>query len=229
YRHSLTAAQIATRYSYHEQTPTFNVRQIPENEVLVQVFEGVKNKSFLSRSPQLTAQYTTAAFAFFQIPNKYNAQGIKIDRSSPFMIRAYGNVVIPTGTHRILVRARNGARLFIDGELKATVPFFNISSKASGTVFEVDHDLAPLIRGLQRGDSEVVFTMEGDGQQHLLRFEMIVGGGKRRPETGETAVCIATETGEFRLFSNHNNVTLTNEQWLEFKHKSHDEINAIDR
>ncbi|MBT7253417.1 MAG: hypothetical protein HN882_00315, partial [Planctomycetaceae bacterium] len=229
YRHRLTAVQIATRYSYQEQTPEFNVKQIPENEVLVQIFEGVNDKSFLSRSPQLTDQYTTSTFAFFQIPNKYNAQGIKIDRSSPFMIRAYGNAVIPTGTHRILVRARNGARLFIDGELKATVPFFNISSKASGAIFEVHHDLAPSIRGLQRGDSEVVLTIEGDGQQHLLRFEMIVGGGKRRPETGETAVCIATENGEFSLLSDHIDVTLTNEPWLEFKRKSHKEINAIDR
>ena len=229
YRHRLTAAQIATRYSYQEQTPEFRVEQIPENEVLVQIFEGVNDKSFLSRSPQLTDQYTTAAFAFFQIPNKYNAQGIKIDRSSPFMIRAYGNVVIPTGTHRILVRARNGARLFIDGDLKTTVPFFNISSKASGTVFEVDHDLAPSIRGLQRGDSEVVFTIQGDGQPHLVRFDMIVGGGKRRPETGETAICIATENGEFSLFSNHINVTLTNEKWLEFKRNSHAQINTIDR
>ena len=229
YRHRLTADQIATRYSYQEQAPKFNVQQIPEDEVLVQIFEGVNDKSFLSRSPQLTGQYTTAAFAFFQIPNKYNAQGIKIDRSSPFMIRAYGKVVIPTGTHRILVRARNGARLFIDGELKATVPFFNISSKASGTIFEVQRDLAPSIRGLQRGDSEVVFNIEGDGQQHQLRFEMIVGGGKRRPETGETAVCIATETGEFSLFSKQINVTLTNENWLEFKRKSHAAINIIDR
>jgi hypothetical protein len=229
YRHRLTADQIATRYSYQEQAPKFNVQQIPKDEVLVQIFEGVNDKSFLSRSPQLTGQYTTAAFAFFQIPNKYNAQGIKIDRSSPFMIRAYGNVVIPTGTHRILVRARNGARLFIDGELKATVPFFNISSKASGAIFEVQRELAPSIRGLQRGDSEVVFNIEGDGQQHQLRFEMIVGGGKRRPETGETAVCIATETGEFSLFGKHINVTLTNENWLEFKRKSHAAINIIDR
>ena len=59
YRHRLTADQIATRYSYQEQSPKFNVQQIPENKVLVQIFEGVNDKSFLSRSPQLTGQYTT--------------------------------------------------------------------------------------------------------------------------------------------------------------------------
>ena len=229
YRRALPAEAFAERYSFIRNEPTFDPSTIPQDRVLVQVWEGVSDGTFQYRSARNTDAYQTDAFAFFQIPNKYNEQGIKIDRSAPFMIRAYGYVTIPAGPKRILIRARNGARLFIDGQLQAVVPFFNISSSAHGKVFDVRRDQAPNIRALQRGDKEVIIAVEGDGQKHLVRFEMIVGSTKRRPETGETAVCIADPDGDFKVLSQTLDSQLTDQQWPSLIQRQAEKITAIDR
>lgn len=229
YRKALPAEAFAQRYSFIRNEPKFDPATIEDNQVLVQIWEGVSENTFQYRSARLTDTYQVDAFEFFQIPNKYNEQGIKIDRSAPFMIRAYGSVTIPEGPQRILVRARNGARLFIDNEIQAEVPFFNISSSAHGKVFDVRRDQAPNIRPLQRGDKEVILSLEGDGKKHLLRFEMIVGSSKRRPETGETAVCIAAPDQEFRVLSELHHAQLTHREWPSFKQQQASKIVALDR
>ncbi|HAH44820.1 MAG TPA: hypothetical protein DCM07_08160, partial [Planctomycetaceae bacterium] len=70
----------------------------------------------------------------------------------PFLVRALSHVVIPKGKKRILVRARNASRLYIDEKLVAETGFHNISSSAHGHVYEVDRSLSPDIRPLHRGD-----------------------------------------------------------------------------
>ncbi len=229
YRKVLPAQAFAERYSFIRSEPTFDLSTIKTDQVLVQVWEGVSEGTFHYRSANITDTYYVDAFAFFQIPNKYNKQAIKIDRSAPFMIRAYGYVTIPEGPQQILVRARNGARLFIDEQLQAEVPFFNISSTANGKVFDVRRDQAPHIRPLQRGDKEVIFTFQGDGKKHLVRFEMIVGSSKRRPETGETAICIAEPGGDFQILSEIQNVQLSDRQWPDFIQQQTAKIVALDR
>ncbi len=229
YRKVLPAEAFAERYSFIRNEPTFDPSTIQQDQVLVQVWEGVSEGTFQYRSARLTDVYHTDAFEFFQIPHKYNERGIKIDRSAPFMVRAYGYITIPDGDRRILLRARNGARLFIDDQLQAEVPFFNISSSAHGKVFPVRRDQAPHIRPLQRGDKEVIFAIQGDGEKHLVRFEMIVGSTKRRPETGETAVCIAEPEGDFSILSASLHAQLTDRQWPAFMAQQTAKITALDR
>ncbi len=90
YRKVLPAEAFAARYSFVRNEPTFDPSTIKTDQVLVQVWEGVSEGTFQYRSARITETYHVDAFAFFQIPNKYNEKGIKIDRSAPFMIRAYG-------------------------------------------------------------------------------------------------------------------------------------------
>ena len=213
YRSILAPEDIQARYTFEPRPPELDVRDIPDRAVLVQIFEGVSGQSFSSRSPRLTSQYTTDAFAFSRIPHQYNERGIQVDRSSPFMIHAHGFFQQPPGPLRILVRARNGARLFIDDQLVLSVPFFNISSTAHGKVFEVERDQAPNIRLLRRGDQEVIVDFQSDGKPHRMRFEMIVGAAQRRPELGETAVCVAAAGDDFRVVSQLVDATLTDQQW----------------
>ncbi len=229
YRQALPAEAFAQRYSFIRNEPTFDPSTIPADKILVQIWEGVSENTFQYRSARMTGSYEVDAFEFFQIPNKYNERAIKIDRSAPFMIRAYGYAMIPEGPQRILVRARNGARLFIDDQLQIEVPFFNISSSAHGRVLKVQRDQAPNIRPLQRGDKEVIAAIEGDGEKHLFRFEMIVGSTKRRPETGETSVCIAEPDGDFRILSDTLEARLTDRQWPQFMQQQMAKITRHDR
>ena len=150
------------------------------------------------------------------IPNKYTPRGVRADRSDPFLIRATGQVTVPAGKWRVLVRCRNAARLYLDGVQIAETPFHSISASGHDKVRELDASLAPHIRPLQRGDSQRVCEIVGDGQPHAFRFEMIVGGRDRRPEFGETSVSIGPPDGDFQLLSPAIQVPLTDAGWLRF-------------
>ena len=58
---------------------------------------------------------------------------------------------------------------------------------------------------------------------------MIVGSTKRRPETGETAVCIAEPDGDFKVLSQTLDSQLTDRQWPAFMQRQSEKITAIDR
>ncbi|WP_235935316.1 DUF1553 domain-containing protein [Candidatus Laterigemmans baculatus] len=217
YRTALSAEQIAERYRYVRPEPELELAEVPSDAVRVDIFEGLPNKkTWEFRPPLHTDHYETSYFAFLDVPKKYNERAIRIDRSNPFLIRASSRVTIPAGTQQVLVRCRNASRLYLDGELIAETAFHNISSSAHGKVFPYEPTLAPNLRPLFRGDTEAVTTIEGDGKEHLLQFEMIVGGQRHRPDFGETAVFLAPPGEDFRLVSHAEEVELTDADWMPF-------------
>ncbi len=217
YRTALSAKRVRARYKYVAPVPTVDLTKIPQDKVYAEVFEGLPdNKSWKFRSPKFIESFVTPAFAFVDVPNKYSPRGVKVDRSSPFLIRATGYVNLPLGQQRLLVRCRNASRLYLDGKQVAETAFHSIVGTAHGTVFKIDTSLAPNIRPLQRGDTETVVNVNGDGKPHLFRFEMIVGGRKHRPEFGETSVSISRPDEDFKLLSATLNVPLTDAGWPEF-------------
>lgn len=216
YRKALSPEQIAARYRYVRPEVKLDLANIPAEAVRVDIFEGLPSESWDFRPPRHTDRYEARGFAFLDVPKKYNERAIHIDRSNPFLIRACGYITIPDGPQRILVRCRNASRLYLDGALIAETKFHNISSSAHGKVFPYEPTLAPHLRPLFRGDTEAVAEIEGDGERHLLRFEMIVGGQGHRPDFGETGVFLAAPGDDFRLASNTLDVKLTNESWVPF-------------
>ncbi|MCC9607221.1 DUF1553 domain-containing protein [Blastopirellula sp. JC732] len=219
YRSVLPADAIKTRFRYEAPKPTFDVAQLPLDAVRVELYEGIPNrKSWDFREPRFIEAYEIPAFAFLDARQKYNGDGVRVDRPNPYLLRAAGRVTLPEGEHRLLVRSRNSARVFIDGELQATTPFHNISGSAHGTVFDPDRSLAPNIRPLARGDQEKVITITGDGKEHVVAYEMIVGGGSRRQTFGESSVSLATPEGDFHLLSplDEFQIAVTDETWLPF-------------
>lgn len=217
YRAALPAETIVARYEYVRPEVKVNLADIPEGPVQVDIYEGLPGgETWEFRPPQHTGQYQSRAFAFLDVPKKYNDRGIHVDRSNPFLIRAYGWITIPAGPQRFLVRCRNASRLYLDGELIAETKFHNISSSAHGDVFPYEATLSPHLRPLHRGDTETLAKLKGDGQRHLLRFEMIIGGQGHRPDFGETAVFLAPPGEDFRLVSDTLDVKLTNAEWMPF-------------
>ncbi len=214
YRRALSADEIHSHYEYVQPPPNYDLADVPEQGVLVQLLEGIPDrKSWDFRPPRLSDSYIAPGFVFAGVPKKYSQKGIHIDRSNPMLLRAIGRVVLPPGKHRILVRCRNASRLFLDDRQLLSTDFHNISSSAHGKVIPLDESLAPNIRPLRRGDTQQVAVVEGDGKPHLWRFEMIVGGRSHRPDFGETGVFIGPPEGDFRLLSDSLHVPLTRQEW----------------
>jgi hypothetical protein len=234
YRTALTPKRIKERFRFiPPELKLIEWKIIPEKKVLVEIFEGLANKkSWNFRPPRYVESFTLPAFGIVDVPKKYSSRGILVDRSGPFLIRAMGQVTIPNGSQRILLRCRNASRLYLDGRLIAKTNFHNISSSAHGKVIEIDSTLSPNIRPLRRGDTEQVVQIIGDGKTHRVRLEMIVGGQGHRPEFGDTSVSIALPGKEFRLLSDAINVPFTNESWEKYVGQRHHvlaEMNVIRR
>jgi hypothetical protein len=141
-----------------------------------------------------TDEYLETAFAFSNIPNKYNEHGVKVDRSSPFLVRASAVMTLPAGEHRILLRSLTGARLSIDGASVAATP--QLHSKSADVEEVPDMAEKQLIHGLPLlppGHKEALATVHADGQPHVFVIEAFVGGKSIRPEIGN--LCVAIENG----------------------------------
>src|SRR5438034_5706880 len=90
---------------------------VPES-VRVEIFEGIPDQtSWDFPTPVLSESYREPAFGFVIMPTKYSACGVRVDRSAPFLFRASADLQLPEGDHRLLLRARTGTRLFVDGKL----------------------------------------------------------------------------------------------------------------
>ncbi|QDV48272.1 DUF1553 domain-containing protein [Gimesia fumaroli] len=218
YRKALSAKQIAAHFKYVAPKPKIDWATIPSDRVQVDVYEGIPNKkSWSFRPPRFAETFMQPHFALIEIPNRYSVRGVKIDRPDPFLVRAMSRITLPQGKKRILVRARNASRLYIDDKLVAETEFHKITNSGHDKVYDVDLSLAPNIRPLHRGDTEAVFEYMGDGKPHRVRFEMIVGGSKHRPDFGETAVFIGDPGQDFQLLTPSDQVVmLTDQDWLSF-------------
>ncbi|QDT25032.1 hypothetical protein Enr10x_03260 [Gimesia panareensis] len=221
YRKVLSAKQITSHFKYVAPEVKIDWAAVPSDRVQVDVYEGIPNqKSWQFRPPRFAETFTQPHFALIEIPNRYSAKGVKIDRPDPFLVRAMSNMVLPEGKKRILVRARNAARLYIDDKLVAETGFHSITNSGHDKVYDVDLSLSPHIRPLHRGDQERVIEYTGDGKPHRVRFEMIVGGSRHRPDFGETAVFIGDPGQDFQLLTPSDQVVmLTDEDWLAFERK----------
>src|SRR6185295_3263409 len=148
-----------------------------------------------------TDEFTQSAFALATLPTKYSSKAIKIDRSSPFLVRASAKLNLPAGEHRLLLRAHNTARLVVDGVVLNNAPAQNVKHADSE---DVPDQAAKTIQGtrvLPPGHTDLLVTFKSDGKPHIFVMEAFVGGKKIRPEIGETCVAIASKGGEFRLLA----------------------------
>lgn len=115
HRRVLSESRILARYEavYPSLPPEEKV--IPDEAVLVEIFEGIPDAaSWAFRLPPVTESYTEPAFGLVGIRNKYSDRAILIDRTNPFLVHATGFSVLPQGPVQILLRARGAARLDTD-------------------------------------------------------------------------------------------------------------------
>jgi len=215
---------IGTRYQYEAPPPMVVRSSLKPNEVAVQICEeGIPSAAtaWPDFPVAATETYVEPAFAFFEMPERYVAGGVRGQRANPFLLRAAAVVHLPAGKHRLLLRSRGGARLYIDDELILTTPFNRRNQSGHGKVSQqVDYlDLGPDFRFAPPGNAEKTCEFTSKGGEHLIVMETLVGGmiGKkpRRATLGETVVAWSQEgTESWQLLSpGKSTLAYTDKAW----------------
>jgi hypothetical protein len=196
YRRALAAKDMKERYKFVPVGPKFSTKDLPKDAVRVEIIERIpadNSWNFVAGKPAQT--FTVPAFAFAQLPQKYNHRGVRADRSNPFLVRAAGSVTLPKGEHRLLLRSLQGARLFMDGQLLAVTPFIKGSGDGHGEVPPIPTDLPVGLRFARMGHNDEYVTIQSDGRPHVFVLEAMIGGPKgMRQEIGEISVSVELDT-----------------------------------
>lgn len=216
---------LETRYSYVPPPPPVTREMVPADQVLVQISEkGVPEANSWPEEPEVTEYYREEAFGFFDWPQKYITTGVRDDRAIPSHFRASALVKLPKGKHRLLLRSRGAAKLFIDGKLLLENPFPSADTGGHGYLKEQDDylDLGPDFRFVPPGNREGWCEFESKGGEHFVILETMVGGvagkSKRRPEFGETVAAISLEGSEsWSLLSPARKVPYTDAGWAAYE------------
>ena len=190
--------------------------------------------SWLNVPATRTDAWTERAFALAGIIPKYSPRGVRRDRSIPFLVRMAGTVTLPTGEHRLLIRAMRGGRLSIDGKAIAISDFF---PKPTGPTRAADAEAVPDQMAIQLvkevallppGHSEAMATVQGDGKPHVIVFETFVGGKNLRPESGQPSVSISTNGSPFRLLTNNGqDFEFTDNGWKQYARTQQAQIDDL--
>ncbi|HEY2573069.1 MAG TPA: LamG-like jellyroll fold domain-containing protein, partial [Verrucomicrobiaceae bacterium] len=201
YREVLPDAVFAQRYQFVPQPPVVDARKLPKGKVRVEICEdGVPEKNaWPAIAPKATESYEEDAFGIFEVPQKYVDTGVRGDRHNPYLLRTAANVKLPAGKHRLLLRARSAARVYVDGKQILSLPFNNHDGSGHGHVSEQDGflSLGQDFRFAPPGTQEIAGEIVSKGKPQLILVEQMVGGmvgkSKHRPETGEMVLAISRE------------------------------------
>lgn len=192
YRRALSAEQIAAHWAVARPEPYVTREPAPLHGVLVEVLEGIPdewNWDFVAPGP--SERYTQSVLAAVEMPRKYTRHRVIDDRSSPFVVWMHSRLTLGEGRYRLLVRSRSAARLYVDDVLVLENPFQSSKTDGHNPYQAPRSDISPRLRAVQPGDHEQVAEISLSAGEHRLRWELFVGGKKRRPELGEAAVAIA--------------------------------------
>lgn len=231
YRSALPAERILSRFriilppAYATTWPT------TESGVLCEVMEGIPDQfSWDFPAPKPTDSWKESAFGLTEIPQKYNAHGVRIDRSNPVMVRMTGWFTFPAEPRRLLLRSRSGSRLFIDGEPVVDNPFPTTRGDGHGELYDISSKHSSRIRPPQTGDHDTVALFQGTGQPQRVTLEVLAGGKKHRPEWGETGVFMELQDDRFWLLNlNPDPVELTDSGWLGFTLDQHARLELLNQ
>jgi len=208
YRTALAPVRLAAHFRSNRPDPRLAEipdSKLPGNAVLVELIESVPAKTSwdFPRTRPLERWQQPAA-AWIGLPRRYSSGGLIVDRPAPFLLRARTRLHLPPGKYQFVLRARNAARLSIDGQLVASTGF--LSRNASGheavpkQVKSNRDDLVDLSPGHNQALVDVKLE-PGKSNGHLVLLETFVGGEGVRTELGELMIGFAPEGKPFRLLS----------------------------
>jgi hypothetical protein len=213
-------------------------RLAASDQILVEVFELPNGQVWPTPSDLATEKFNLNAMSLPVMPRRYSEEGVIVDRKAPFVVRLSVAQELPAAEYEFLLRAMNQSRLLIDGKTVAT------------TLHELAHNdghnevpkLAQLMRDLRilpPGHDEKAVRFRSSGATHQLVVEAIIGGTKKRPETGELSVSIRSMeptddpfvivSGVAKLGSGGSDLQLTDLEWERFVAAESNRIGQLNR
>ncbi|WP_236696568.1 DUF1553 domain-containing protein [Rhodopirellula islandica] len=178
-----------------------DVGEIPEGQVLFQISENMPaGNRWLYESeswPSETTRWWGDSFLLSRIPVRYDDWGIRSSWNAPMLLRIAGDVELPTGKHRFLMRDRSLGRLWIDGQVVARTKTVRSRSGNLEPIVPVPDPLVSNARLLPFPQQEAFteFEIKSDSSDDTKRvrvvLELLVGGNGDRTESGE--VCVAMQ------------------------------------
>jgi len=232
YRTAISGDRMAERY--YAEIPaavSFDFEaDIPTDSVRVDIFEDIPLKVWPNVFPEPTTTFAQSEFAFVDTPKKYSAQGVIDSRGESFITVARTKRELLAGEYKFITRARCATRFYIDGKLVLETPFS--SNNASG--HEGVPKLPPIVGDaypLAPGHHEAETTVKIEGGEHSFRWEVMVGGNKKRVEIGEPLLAIVPPGRKPELLAANgaSPVMLTATDWYAFAEKARLEIDQINR
>lgn len=173
---------------------------IPADRVLFQLSENMPAGDrwlFDSESwPAESTQWLGDAFLLSRIPVRYDDWGIRSSWKAPLLLRIAGDIELPAGDHRFLVRVRSLSRLWVDGELVTHTKTVRSRGGNLEPVVPIPDPLVPGARLLPFPQQEAftsfeIRASEQDGRRIArVVLEVMVGGNGDRTESGEVCVAI---------------------------------------
>lgn len=176
---------------------------IPANEVLVTFHEGMPGHDrWLNDDetlPKETLRWSGQEFLLPRLPQRYDAWGIRESWKAPVLVRVAGDVKLPAGRQKILIRSRGLSRLWIDGKIAATTKQLQGSPSGEEPITPVAKPPLPGLRPTEHRHHETINEVDlqpgPDGTCRVV-YEALAGGKKFRAETGELTVALLTVDGK---------------------------------
>lgn len=171
---------------------------------------------------QVADTYTEPSFAFFHLPWQYTSTGVRTDRSGPLLVRANAAFKLPAGKYDLLLRARSGARLSVDGQLVAELPFPKPIEDGHDLVRTNFLALGDFTRQRAPGDYETLVKFTATGKTQSFTFETLLGGLRAkdliRVEPGETLIAVSRQgANQFHLLAPQLDTPLTDTGWTKYR------------
>lgn len=177
-------------------------------------FEGVRAIA-PGQSPDRV--YQANAFGFQRLPFKYDETGARLLPEGPIVLRASATLTHPKGLHRIVIRTREDASLFVDGELITRIIVEQYPTDGHNPVQPLPQLVVSSIKEFAPGNTEKVVAIESDGKPHTYTLETVVGRGGRRPDLGVLAVAIAGPgENDFHLLGSTEKDVFSDQGWASF-------------
>ena len=221
------------------KAPKVDWTTVTHGQVRVELCEGWKPTTNVWPNLPLavTDSYIAPAFGFARVPEKYVDTGVRAERGNPYLLRALANVTLPAGKHRLLLRGRGAAALFIDGKLQVQTPFAPASTD-NKPIKDQDNflDLGGDFRFAPPGNRDAWVEFETKGGEHRVILETVVGfilnnkGSRRRPELGETvaAISLAGRTDWQLLTPSADASTYNDAGWVAYAAQEETRLGKID-
>jgi hypothetical protein len=229
YRRVVAEDEIKSKYEYRLLPPR---APVTEGRVAVTIREGLGQQSSWGRtSNHIHDEFLWDAFAFVDLPQKYSGNGLRKDRSNPFLLRASAMVTLPNREVTVLLRSRSAARLWIENQLVGENEFKKPDRDGHDPVPPHSKEHVPDLRLVGPGDRESLISFSGTGDPVQMVFETVVGGARLRQEVGEASVSVSVDGGPFYVLSADPQqpfvFPLTDSGWAQFSERSWSAIREI--